>query len=67
MDQSKLIHVLKRNLSKLAELERQFPNGPSTLEIRSLRKEFEGELLELEKSPAEEPQHSQSLDSDRGN
>jgi hypothetical protein len=67
MDRSKLIHVLKRNLAKLAELERDFPNGPAALDIRSLRKEFEAELLELEKSPAEEPQHSQSLDSDRGN
>jgi hypothetical protein len=66
MDRSKLIQVLKKNLSRLAELEREFPNGPSALNIRSLREEFEGELLELEKSPIETPQNSQSLDRDRG-
>jgi hypothetical protein len=55
MDRLKLIQILKKNLSKLAQLEREYPSGPLAVDIRCLREEFERELLELEKSSDKTP------------
>jgi len=56
MERLERIRALKDTLSKLAELEREFPHGPTALNILLLREQFERELVELETSSEEAAQ-----------